>query len=313
MYPKSWRYYRNSLIFWTLLIILLMVAGYALRHPVYWIVALFIWFLLNSARQAFIFAHPYRRFGWMKKTPLEFREVTFKTHDGLTLFGRFIPARNQATIILVHGLGSANNDMLVYAELLVDAGYGVFMIDLRAHGSSDGDTSTYGWREADDVVGAVNYLQTRLDVHGDKIGVLGFSLGAQAALRAALKTDKIKALVLEGLGPMTFNDHGGKPNSLIRWAHYPANWLYYHLYEFMIGGKDSGVLEVIGTLAPRPILLIASGANDIYFSRLFFKAAQEPKELWELPNGTHGGAILQDPKEYTKRVLDFFNKGLGVN
>ena len=254
MYPKSWRYYRNSLIFWTLFILLLAAAGYAIRHPVYWIVALFLWLLLNSVRRAFNFAHPSRRFGWMEKTPLEFREVTFKSHDGLTLFGRFIPARNHATIILIHGLGSANNDMLVYAEFLVNAGYGVFMIDLRAHGSSDGDTSTYGWREADDVVGAVDYLQTRLDVHGDKIGAFGISLGAQAALRAALKTDKIRALVLEGLGPMVLSDHGGKPNTLIRWIHYPSNWLYYHMYEFMIGGKDTGVLEVIGKISPRPIL-----------------------------------------------------------
>lgn len=313
MYPKSWRYYRNSLIFWILFILLLAATGYALRHPVYWIVAIFLWLILNSVRQAFSFAHPSRRFGWMEKTQLEFREVTFKSHDGLTLFGRFIPARNQATIILLHGLGSANNDMLVYAEFLVAAGYGVFMIDLRAHGSSDGDTSTYGWREADDVASAVDYLQTRLDVHGDKIGVLGVSLGAQAALRATLKTDKIRALVLEGLGPMIFSDHGGKPDSLIRWIHYPADWLYYHIYEFMIGGKDAGVLEVIGKLTPRPILLIASGANDIYFNRLFFKAAQEPKELWELPNGTHGAAILQGAQEYIKCVSDFFGKELGAN
>jgi len=292
---------------------MLAMGSYALGHPVYWIVALLLWFLLSSVRRAFSFAHPPRRFGWMKKTQLEFREVTFKSHDGLTLFGRFIPARNHATIILIHGLGSANNDMLVYAEFLVNAGYGVFMIDLRAHGSSDGDTSTYGLREADDITGAVDYLQTRLDVYGDKIGVFGISLGAQAALRAALKTDKIRALVLEGLGPMILSDHGGKPDTLIRWMHYPSNWLYYHIYEFMIGGKDTGVLEVIGKLSPRPVLLIASDANDIYFNRLFFKAAQEPKELWELPNGIHGAAILQGAQEYIKRISDFFDKEIGVN
>ena len=58
----------------------------------------------------------------------------------------------------------------------------------------------------------------------------------------------------------------------------------------MIGGKDQGVLDVISKLAPRPVLLIASGANDIYFNRLFFEAAQEPKELWELPPGV--GRVL---------------------
>jgi fermentation-respiration switch protein FrsA (DUF1100 family) len=78
----------------------------------------------------------------------------------------------------------------------------------------------------------------------------------------------------------------------------------------MIGGKDTSVVETIGRLAPRPILLIASGEKDIYFNRIFFRAAQEPKELWELPNGEHGGAILTDSHTYVQRVIEFFNKSL---
>jgi fermentation-respiration switch protein FrsA (DUF1100 family) len=78
----------------------------------------------------------------------------------------------------------------------------------------------------------------------------------------------------------------------------------------MIGGKDTGVLEVIGKIAPRPILFIASGARDIYFSRLFYQAANEPKILWELPKGEHGAAFLQDSSEYIKRVTEFFDKAL---
>jgi pimeloyl-ACP methyl ester carboxylesterase len=192
----------------------------------------------------------------------------------------------------------------------VNAGYGVFLVDLRAHGSSDGDTSTFGLCEADDIAGAVDYLLTRVDVDGRKIGALGISLGAQAALRGALKTGNIRALVLEGLGPSILSDHGGKPKTLQRWVNYPSNWLYYRAYEFMIRGRDRGVLEVIGKIAPRPILLIASGAKDIYFSRLFWQAANEPKEIWELPNGRHGVAYLQDSHGYVRLVTEFFNQAL---
>jgi alpha-beta hydrolase superfamily lysophospholipase len=184
------------------------------------------------------------------------------------------------------------------------------MIDLRAHGSSDGDTSTYGLREAEDVAGAVDYLRSRVDVNGQRIGALGISLGAQAALRGALKSEHLHALVLEGLNPSILSDHGGKPQSLVRWLNYPTNWLYYPLYHFMAGGKDSGVLGVIGQLSPRPVLLIASGEKDIYFNRLFYQAAGEPRELWELPAGEHGAAILQDSHAYSQRVVNFFNKAL---
>lgn len=310
MYRKSWRYYRDSILYWMPFFLLLLAAGYALRHPVYWLVVLLVWFLRNPVRNAFYFAHPPRRIPWMEKTALPFRQVTFPSRDGLTLFGRFLASRNGATILLLHGLGGASSNMLLYAEFLARAGYGVFMIDLRAHGSSDGDTSTYGLHEADDVAGAVYYLLQRIDVNGQKIGALGISLGAQAALRGALKTENLRALVLEGLNPSVLSDHGGRPQSLVRWLNYPGNWLYYKMYHFMSGGKDSGVLEVIGNIAPRPILLIASGSQDIYFNRLFYQAAGEPKELWELAEGEHGGAILIDSHTYMQRVVEFFNKSL---
>src|SRR6266498_3490501 len=310
MYPKSWRYYRDVSIYRVLFVLLVVTAGYALAHPVYWILVLAIWMIRSPVQNAFYFAHPPRRFNWMPETKLDFREVTFPSRAGLTLFGRFAPGKNHAAILLLHRLGGTNADMLFHAEILVNAGYGVFLVDLRAHGSSDGDTSTFGLHEADDVAGAVDYLLSRADVNGQKIGALGISLGAQAALRGALKTDKLRALVLEGLGPSVLSDHGGRPKSLQGWVNYPSNWLYQRAYEFMIGGRDQGVLEVIGKVAPRPILFIASGGNDIYFSRMFCQAAGEPKELWELSNGRHGAAFLQDSHGYTKRVVEFFDKAL---
>ena len=312
MHSKSWRYYRDLSLLIILVVAMIAAAIYALAHPAYWIVVLLILSIRTPVRNAFIFAHPPRRLNWVPQTNLDFREVTFPTRDGLTLFGRFVPGRNYATILLLHGLGGSNVDMFLHAELLAQAGYGVFLIDLRAHGSSDGDTSTYGLHEADDVLGAVDYLLTRVDVNGQKIGVLGISLGAQAALRGALKSEHIRALVLEGLNPSVLSDHGGRPTSLRRWLNYPVNWLYYRVYEFMIGGKDAGVLDVIGKIAPRPVLFIASGAKDIYFNSLFYEAANEPKELWKLPAGRHGAAILQGAQEYQSRLLAFFGKALDV-
>ena len=313
MRSRGWHYYRDLSLLIILMVLMIATGIYAISHPVYWIAVLLIWAVRTPVRNAFIFAHPARRLAWSPETSLNFRDVTFPSRDGLTLFGRFVPGKNHTTIILLHGLGGTGSDMLLHAEVLVKAGYGVFLIDLRAHGSSDGDTSTYGLHEADDVAGAVDYLLTRVDVNGQKIGALGISLGAQAALRGALKSEHIRALALEGLNPSRLSDHGGRPKSLQRWLNYPINWLYYRAYAFMIGGKDIGVLEVIGEIAPRPILFIASGAKDIYFSRLFYAAANEPKELWELPNGLHGGAILQGAQEYQKRLLEFFGEALEVN
>lgn len=310
MYRKGWRYYRDSAIGWVPFFLLIFSAGYALEHPAYWPLVLGIWFLRNPVRRASYHAHPPRRISWIEETPLQLREVTFKSRDGLTLFGRFAPSKNKATILLVHGLGESNQDMLFYGEFLASQGFGIFMIDLRAHGSSDGDTSTNGWREADDVAGAVDYLLHRIDVNGQRIGALGISLGAQAVLRGALQAESIRALVLEGLRPTALRDHKGRSRTLLRWLKHPGNWLYDRLYQFMCGGKVPGVLEVIGRISPRPILLIASGAEDIYFNRQFCEAAREPKELWELPQGEHGAGVLSDSHAYIEKVTGFFTREL---
>jgi fermentation-respiration switch protein FrsA (DUF1100 family) len=309
---RNWRHIRNTFIFYFAMFAMIAAAARALKQPVYWAAAVIFWWLYLAVRNAFLFAHPSRRFSFLQPDDTEFKSIAFKSRDGLALFGRFIPSRNHATIILVHGLGMSGNDLILLSRLLVQAGYGVFVIDLRAHGKSHGDISTFGLYEGDDVAGAVDYLLTRIDVHGDKIGAYGISLGAQAVLRGALKSDRIRALVLDGLGPSILSDHGGRPQSLIRWVNYPLNWMFYLVYQFMIGGRDKGVIEVIGEVAPRPILFIASGDKDIYFSRLFYQAACEPKELWELPDIRHASGLVQNPQEYMRRLIGFFEKSLNV-
>jgi pimeloyl-ACP methyl ester carboxylesterase len=309
---RSWRYIRNSFIFYFAMFAMLIAVVRALRQPVYWAAAVLLWWLYLAVRNAFSFAHPSRRFSFFQPDDAEFKSISFKSRDGLALFGRFIPSRNHATIILAHGLGMSGNDLIILAKLLVQAGYGVFVIDLRAHGKSDGDTSTLGLREGDDVAGAVDYLVARIDVHGDKIGAFGVSLGAQAVLHGALKTERICALAFDGLCPSIFSDHGGRPQSLIGWVNYPFNWMVYLVHQFMIGARNKGVIEVIGEIAPRPILFIAGGEKDIYFSRLFYQAAREPKELWELPDAPHAGGLAQDPQEYMRRLIGFFETSLNI-
>jgi pimeloyl-ACP methyl ester carboxylesterase len=309
---RSWRYYRNLSLYYATLILMIVAAARALSQPIYWILTVLLWVLHQAVRSAFSFAHPARRLSILPQPEGDFREVAFPGGDGLTMAGRFAAARNRATIILAHGLGTSGDNLIVLAQLLVRYGYGVLLLDLRAHGKSQGDTSTYGLKEGEDIACAVKYLLGRLDVHGEKIGAYGISLGAQAVLRGALKTGDLRALVLEGLGPSLLSDHGGRPKSLVRWLNLPFNWLNYLVYQFMIGGKDRGVLEVISEVAPRPIFFIASGERDIYFSRLFHQAAREPKEIWELPGARHGGALVQDPNAYMDRVVGFLDRSLNI-
>lgn len=150
---------------------------------------------------------------------LDYREVEFPARDGLRLSGWFLPASEAAgdqpaagpAVVLVHGwtwnrLGDSGEtllasisggqqvDLLRLAYELHESGYHVLMFDLRNHGrSASGGPVTFGLQESNDLLGALDYLATRPDVDQGRIGVIGFSIGANALLFTLPHTDRIAA------------------------------------------------------------------------------------------------------------------------
>lgn len=147
---------------------------------------------------------------------LDYNEVEFPARDGLRLSGWFLPANSgngtqKPAIVLVHGwtwnrLGDSGEsllasisgglqvDLLRLAYELHEAGNHVLMFDLRNHGqSASGGPVTFGLQESNDLLGALDYLATRSDVAQDRIGVVGFSVGANAMLFSLPHTERIAA------------------------------------------------------------------------------------------------------------------------
>ncbi len=88
-------------------------------------------------------------------------------------------------------------DFLPVTKALHDAGFHVLLFDLRLHGESGKSRHlvTFGPIEARDFIGAVNYLRSRADVDGQRIGALGISMGGSIALHGAPDCQPIKALL----------------------------------------------------------------------------------------------------------------------
>jgi len=149
---------------------------------------------------------------------LDYDDIQFPAQDGVRIAGWFIPApaestRQGATIILIHGwpwnrLGEAADDLfaditgekpvdlLRLAYALHQDGFHVMMYDMRNHGeSAAAPPVAFGQEEAKDLLGAIAYLNGRADVAPDRIGVVGFSMGANSLLYAIPQTEQIKAAV----------------------------------------------------------------------------------------------------------------------
>lgn len=247
---------------------------------------------------------------------LAYEEVAFRSRDGLTLRGWFIPAqRPKGTVIFCHGhVGSMDPD-LKYAPHFHRRGYHVLMFDFRGHGRSEGNRVSMGYYERLDLLGALDYLRGR---GIERVGVLGFSMGGAVAMAAAPRSEAIRAVVSDG-GFARLSSAvaaGARERGLPGLLAGPAARLIVALAGLRLGCKlsEADPIRWVDKIAPRALLLIHGGRDPFVptaeVEELYAKA-KEPKELWIVPEAGHREVDLCRPEEYLAKVLDFFDKWVG--
>ncbi len=80
--------------------------------------------------------------------------------DGVLLRGWKVRPKNPngSWVLLFHGVADNRVGVIGQSEFLLRAGYGVVMMDARAHGASGGPIATYGWLERNDTHAMIDEL-----------------------------------------------------------------------------------------------------------------------------------------------------------
>ena len=238
------------------------------------------------------------------------RDVSFRASDGVRLAGWYVPGRNGAAVILLHGSHGTRSDTLAHLRLLAAAGYGVLAIDARGHGQSAGETNALGWNGARDIAGAVTFLAHQPGINPHRIAALGLSIGAEEALRAAATGVPLSAIIADGAGASTLGDdqvisHGRRP------VFTSVTWLTMRGAELVSGDSEPTPLKQIVGLIRVPVLLIASNANG---ERAIDQAYQDrigPRaSLWYLPDTAHTAGLSTHPVQYAAHALAFLAKAV---
>jgi pimeloyl-ACP methyl ester carboxylesterase len=242
---------------------------------------------------------------------LDYEDVIFETADGLTLHGWYAPGRNKAAVMLLHGLNGNRISMLGLSKSLADSGYSVLVFDSRAHGDSEGSLVSYGGPEAEDVKAAVSFLRSRPDVDPERIGALGWSLGAQVAIMGAAVEPGVKAVVADGPGATAVSDWP-PPETFDEWLYVPFDFMYYQFLPLQTGVTEPlALVDALPMLGERPLLLISSGdAIEKHRMEYFLSHATEPKELLIFAEASHISGWREEPEVYETSVINFFNKTL---
>jgi uncharacterized protein len=234
-------------------------------------------------------------------------DVGFRSSDGLRLTGWYVPSRNGAAIVVVHGGGGDRAGGVRHARMLARHGYGVLLYDARGRGGSEGRPDAIGWTWQRDLAGALRWLARRSDVDPDRIGGLGLSTGAETLLQAAAERDDLRAVVADGAA-------GRSLREATRVVDAPDTPYWAALYAATRILTASSTPPDLGRLVRRlraPALLIAAGrSEEADFNRIYAERSGGRARLWHVPDAGHTRALRRHPAAYEARVAAFLDAAL---
>lgn len=242
--------------------------------------------------------------------------VRFTAEDGVRLEGLFAPpAEGRPVVVVQHGKRANRDNLLPWARILAEVGYGVLAFDWRSHGASEGDVISHGIHEPKDLVAALDLLAGDPRSRGRPVGILALSLGAACtAMTAPRLPEAVKGLVLDS----PYGDLGRMADE--RLAKYGLLALgagkVVDLYTWMrVGVPTRAVVpeKALAAFAPRPILVLHGDADltiPVAEGRSLVAAYPGPKEYWETPGDGHCAARTTRTRDWMGRVAGFFARCL---
>ncbi|MGC1375327.1 MAG: alpha/beta fold hydrolase, partial [Anaerolineales bacterium] len=263
-------------------------------------------------RAAYNFLHPLRT--TLTRSPADvgiahYEDAQFVTSDGLTLKGWYVPPRNGAVVIFIHGQGADRAELLDEAGFITARGYGALLFDQRGCGQSQGNVVTLGYKERLDVREAVAFIRSRAGADAP-LALFGHSMGAGTALMAAAEIPEIRAVIAESAFTTLEDNVNDSMGILIGLPPFPFAPLVIFFGQQQTGLDIRAVrpLDEIGQISPRAVLLIHGAKDSVVLvknSYALYAAAKEPKQLYILPEAGHGGFLQAEPQDYPAAILRF--------
>lgn len=234
--------------------------------------------------------------------------VQLTTKNGLKLEAWYMKADSAiGTVILFHGLNSNKGNVLTEAFEFNSLGYNTMLVDMRAHGNSEGVVNSLGHKEAEEVKLAFEQVSKM----GEKNIVLwGMSLGAVMISKAVGQYDlQPNKIILE----MPFNRLQDHINARAKNSGFPGEpfgffvtlWAGIEQGYWGYGHKTSEYVKKIDC----PVLL-QWGNNDEYVSKkeidkIFASINSTGKRLEIYEGAKHGPLASMHEAKWVEAVSNF--------
>ena len=138
------------------------------------------------------------------------RKIQVRSDDGTMLVGRMIPGtkRSRPWVLMLHGYAGTWRDSLAFSRIYAAHDCNIMLVDMRAHGESEGTWTGSGWLERRDVVAWCSWIVARTGEDAQII-VHGQGMGATAALFAAAEADlpaQVRAIISDSAYTDAWNE-----------------------------------------------------------------------------------------------------------
>lgn len=247
--------------------------------------------------------------GEVGEPPAGAQNIVLEGPHGERLAAWYLPPRNGAVIIVLHGAGGSREDVRGHLAVLARHGYGVLALDQRGHGESEGQMNRLGWGGTGDVATAAAFLEDQPAAH--VIGGLGLSMGGEVLLGAVGDVPAVKAVVAEGATRRSIDDLMALPSERPLSRNLSAR-IWFATVGVLSGDEPRPLLDSMKAARDTSFLLIAAGDEDLEvgFSELYEREVGERVQVWRAPDTPHTGALARYPEEYERRVVVFFDEAL---
>ena len=236
--------------------------------------------------------------------------------EGTPTAGWWIPGRTKkmSAIVLVPGYGMGRADLISLAVTLWQTGFSVLVYDLRASGAAPQGAGTFGLRETDDLLAALDYLKSRIPSNAGQVGIWGADVGARAALRAAASRREVSAIVADSVFEFTddfirlrLSEDLGVRNRELGSTCIAMFRVYLRAIHVTADEKFS-----LDALAGRKLLLI-QGVNRpelAAYTAEIYGRLPPGNQLLKLPVARMRNMTSEEVTSYDRKVADFFSANL---
>jgi len=292
---------------WVGLVLLVAVLGFVFGWVPYWLggVATTRRFQFNDRANAGLTPASFK---------VPFEEVSFQAADGVPLKGWWVPTPDaKGTVVLLHGLNRSRLEMVKKVPFVHAQGWNALLFDLRHHGASGGNVSSFGWFEKQDAEAAKAYAESRSK---GPVVFWGVSLGAATAVLAAADDPQIAGVVCDSSYrslPDTVAHHLRLFRGFRWWLRIVPSWPVGNEVIFWMGrrgGFDPRAVDIQAAarrLAGRPTLFVCNSGDRRMPSDIAFDlkaAAGERARVLVVPGNTHGEAYRDGQPAYESAVAD---------